>query len=90
MKEAIALHKQGKQIGPVRKKRRTLPSEFSRALAASKQVRAAFEALTPGRQREYADYVTEAKRERTRLGRVEKIIPMILAGKGLNDRYRSP
>ena len=48
----------------------------------------AFDALTPGKQREYAKYVAEAKREETRLSRTKKIMPMIKAGKGLNDRYR--
>ncbi len=43
--------------------------------------------LTKGKQKEYANYITDAKEEKTRLKRMDKIIPMILAGKGLNDRY---
>ena len=49
---------------------------------------AAFENLAPYKKREYAEHLSNAKREETRARRLEKIIPMILAGKGLNDRYR--
>lgn len=64
-----------------------LPEEFAQALRDPK-LRAAFEALTPGRQREYAEHIAEAKREATKQSRLAKITPMILAGSGLNDRYR--
>jgi uncharacterized protein YdeI (YjbR/CyaY-like superfamily) len=40
-------------------------------------------------QREYADYIASAKRADTRQRRIEKILPMIVAGVGLNDKYRS-
>ena len=45
-------------------------------------------ALTPGRQREYNDHVGSAKREATQLARLDKIRPLVLAGKGLHDKYR--
>jgi uncharacterized protein YdeI (YjbR/CyaY-like superfamily) len=45
--------------------------------------------LTPGKQREYAEYITEAKKDETKLKRIEKIIPMIKAGIGLNDKYKN-
>lgn len=48
--------------------------------------RAAFTALTPGRQREYHLHVSSAKQLDTRRSRVEKVAPQILAGKGLRDR----
>ena len=41
-----------------------------------------------GLQREYADYVADAKRDDTKLRRIEKIMPMISAGVGLHDKYR--
>ena len=44
--------------------------------------------MTKGKQREYADYVSDAKLEKTRLRRVEKILPLISSGVGLNDKYR--
>lgn len=50
---------------------------------------AAMQKLTPGRQRDYNVHIGSAKREATRLSRLENIRPMVHAGKGLNDRYRS-
>ena len=44
--------------------------------------------MTKGKQREYAEYIADAKREETKSKRLEKIIPMILANQGLNDKYR--
>ena len=48
----------------------------------------AMDALTPGRQREYNEHIASAKREATQHARLAKILPMVLDGKGLNDRYR--
>jgi len=48
-------------------------------------LKAAFNALTPGRQRGYIIYFSAAKQSKTREARVEKCIPLILNGKGLND-----
>ncbi|MBF0693527.1 MAG: YdeI/OmpD-associated family protein [Flavobacterium sp.] len=48
----------------------------------------AFNSLTPGKQREYIDHLESAKREQTKLDRMEKIKPMILQGIGLNDKYK--
>ena len=47
-----------------------------------------FKALTSGRQKEYIEYIDEAKQEKTKISRIEKIKPMIMEGKGLNDKYR--
>jgi uncharacterized protein YdeI (YjbR/CyaY-like superfamily) len=49
-------------------------------------LKAAFEALTPGRQREYNLHVSEAKQAKTRKTRVDKFVPKILDGKGFRDR----
>ena len=49
-------------------------------------LKAAFEALTPGRRRYYNIHISEAKQSATRAARVEKCVPKILAGKGLQDR----
>jgi len=64
-----------------------LPAELREALQV-KKLSAAFAALSPGKQREYAEYINEAKRAATKQSRLAKITPMILAGVGLNDRYR--
>jgi len=88
LKEAIRLVEDGKQIAPSRAKKLLMPSELDAALKKSKSAAKKFAALTPGRQREYADYISEAKREETKLARVKKILPLIAAGGGLNDKYR--
>lgn len=86
--EAIKNAKAGKEIKPEKKAPLPLPAEYQVEFKKNKSLRAAFEKLTPGKQREYIEYMLEAKTAETRLRRVEKTIPNILAGKGLNDRYR--
>jgi len=49
---------------------------------------AAFELMTQFKQREFCEYIDTAKREKTKHDRVNKIIPMILRGEGLGDKYR--
>ncbi|HTO35862.1 MAG TPA: YdeI/OmpD-associated family protein [Flavobacterium sp.] len=54
-----------------------------------KKLKEAFERLTSGKQKEYSLYINEAKQETTKLKRIEKIIPMILQGVGLHDKYKN-
>ncbi|MCA8958916.1 MAG: YdeI/OmpD-associated family protein [Planctomycetes bacterium] len=89
VKEAVERARAGERVPIDRSKPLILPVELKQALAASPEIEAAFAALTPGRRREYADHVAEAKRDATRQKRVEKILPMIAAGVGLHDRYRN-
>ncbi|MGY3438236.1 MULTISPECIES: YdeI/OmpD-associated family protein [unclassified Marinovum] len=63
-----------------------LPEELATALDADPDLRAAFEALTPGRQRGYVLYISGAKQSKTRAARVEKWTPRILDGLGMHDR----
>ena len=65
-----------------------LPVRFADALAADAALARAFGQLSAGRRREFANYVGEAKRPETRQRRLEKILPLIMAGEGLSDRYR--
>ena len=65
-----------------------MPEELEAALKRNKKAQQQFKALTPGRQREYAEYIALAKRAATRQSRLEKIMPMICDGIGLNDKYR--
>ncbi len=62
-----------------------IPEEFQRKLDEDPALRAAFSALTPGRQRAYLLYFSAPKQSRTRESRIEKCLQPILAGKGLND-----
>ncbi len=88
VKEAIQLVKNGKRIGPVRKKALKIPDELLAAFETDKATARKFAELTPGKQREYADYISDAKRSATKLSRIRKIIPLIRRGVGLNDKYR--
>ncbi|GJM12849.1 MAG: hypothetical protein DHS20C12_12520 [Pseudohongiella sp.] len=88
VKETIANHRAGKKIAPA-KKTLNKPVELEAALKKEKKLKMAFDALTPGKQREYADHISSAKQEKTRLARMEKAAPLILKGIGLNDKYKN-
>lgn len=62
-----------------------VPEEFQEALDENAELRKAFEALTPGRQRGYLLYFSAPKQSKTRVARIEKHWDRILQGKGLND-----
>jgi uncharacterized protein YdeI (YjbR/CyaY-like superfamily) len=83
--EAIEVEKAGLQV--VFKKTEEFPvsEEFQKKLDKNPALKAAFEALTPGRQRAYLLHFSQPKQSKTRESRVEKSIPPILDGKGLND-----
>lgn len=86
--EAIENQKLGKviKISPAKK---VQPSPLIiDALNKNKILKAAFEKLTPGKKREFYTYINDAKRESTKLSRLEKIKPLILKGIGLNDKYK--
>jgi len=80
--ETISLHRMGKEIKPDLKMGIFIPSELSDFFESNSELKKAFSILTPGKQREYA----EAKRDETKQKRIEKIIPMIKVGIGLNDK----
>lgn len=82
--EAIELEKSGARIQAT-KNLPAIPDEFRQIMNKNPKLKKAFEALTPGRQRGYILYFTQAKQTKTRLSRVEKCIPQILMGKGLHD-----
>ena len=88
VKEAIELANAGKKIGPQKKKPIVVPPELKKAFAKNAKAKKGFAALRPGLQREYTDHVASAKREETKQKRIEKILPMMAAGKGLHDKYR--
>jgi uncharacterized protein YdeI (YjbR/CyaY-like superfamily) len=88
MKEAVENMKKGKSITPQKKVPLVIPELYQKAFKKNKALKTAFEKFTPGKQREFVEYVTEPKLEETKVKRVEKTIPMILKGVGLNDKYR--
>lgn len=88
--EAIQNAKDGKEVKPDRSKKEIIiPVELESAFAKADSLKTAFEALTPSKQREYTEHIGGAKQEATRLRRLEKCIPMILEGIGLNDKYKN-
>lgn len=87
LEEAIGNQKAGLVVKPV-KKPLAIPTLLSTALAKDVQLKLAFEQFSPGKQREFADYIQEAKRDQTKQRRLEKIIPMILSGEAPGDKYR--
>ncbi|AXG74649.1 hypothetical protein DVK85_10565 [Flavobacterium arcticum] len=85
--EAIEVEKNGLEIKP-EKKQTVVPEHLQIVLDNSTELNKAFDALSPYKQREYCEYIDSAKREATKLSRIEKCSLMILEGKGLNDKYR--
>jgi uncharacterized protein YdeI (YjbR/CyaY-like superfamily) len=84
IREAIEAEKAGLQI-VFKKNPEPVPEELQKRLNENAALRAAFGALTPGRQRGYILIISAAKQSQTRAARVEKCVPRILKGKGLND-----
>lgn len=90
LNEAISNQKKGIEVKAVKSvKKLVLPIELTSAFSKNKNLEKAFKALTPGRQKEYAEHIASAKQEKTRLSRLEKATPLILDGKGLHDKYKN-
>jgi uncharacterized protein YdeI (YjbR/CyaY-like superfamily) len=83
--EAIETEKAGLKVAFKKPSEFKMAEEFKNKLNESSALKKAFEALTPGRQRAYLLYFSAPKQSKTREARVEKCIPQILKGKGLND-----
>ncbi len=84
IQEAIENEKQGKKWKPEKTGKVQIPSVLGASLQSDRKLNVAFEHLTPFKQKEYAEYIETAKREQTKIERMEKIKPMILQGVGLN------
>jgi uncharacterized protein YdeI (YjbR/CyaY-like superfamily) len=83
--EAIEVDKAGLKVNFKKSSEFNMPEEFQSKLDAMTDLKAAFDALTPGRQRAYLLHFSAPKQSKTREARIEKSIPQILEGKGLND-----
>lgn len=83
--EAVEVEKAGLKVPEREQAELIYPEEFQQKLDEFPLLKAAFEALTPGRQRMYYIHFSEPKQVKTRISRIEKCIPQILAGKGLNE-----
>jgi uncharacterized protein YdeI (YjbR/CyaY-like superfamily) len=85
IQEAIAAEKAGLKVTFKKITEFKVPEELQVKLDANPVLKTAFQTLTPGRQRFYFLHISSAKQSSTRTARVEKCIPQILKGKGLND-----
>ncbi|WP_146651608.1 YdeI/OmpD-associated family protein [Labilithrix luteola] len=85
LREAIAIERAGLKVEFKKTAEFELPEEFESKLAKSAKLKKAFAALTPGRQRAYIFHFSQPKQSKTRAARVEKNIPRILEGLGLDD-----
>ncbi|WP_108247330.1 YdeI/OmpD-associated family protein [Muricauda brasiliensis] len=83
--EALEVNEQGKKVTYKNIRDYEVPEEFQERLDADADLKEAFEALTPGRQKGYLLYFAGAKQSKTRVSRVEKYIPKILKGLGFHD-----
>jgi uncharacterized protein YdeI (YjbR/CyaY-like superfamily) len=83
--EAIEVEKAGLKVKLKKTSDFKMPEEFRNKLNKNAALKKAFNALTPGRQRAYIFHFSQPKQSKTRESRVEKYIPQIMEGKGLND-----
>jgi uncharacterized protein YdeI (YjbR/CyaY-like superfamily) len=89
IEQTIENHKKGIRIKVDRKSKVVeLPEILIQSLEQDKRLSDHFARLSHGAQREYAEYICSAKKEKTKSGRLNKIIPMISMNKGLNDKYK--
>src|SRR5690606_27827644 len=82
IEEAIQTVIDGKEIKTGKTAPKKVEGILKQAFDKDKNLKAAFDKLTPGKQKEYIVHIEEAKQEKTKLARLEKITPMILGGKG--------
>ena len=83
--EAIEAERAGLKVKLKKTSEFKIPEEFQKRLDKSTALKKAFDALTPGRERAYIFYFSQAKQSKTREARVEKYLKQILNGKGIDD-----
>jgi uncharacterized protein YdeI (YjbR/CyaY-like superfamily) len=84
--EAIEVERAGLEVVYKKTTEFNMPEEFQKTLDENTNLKEAFEALTPGRQRGYLLHFSQPKQSKTRVSRIEKCIPKIMEGKGWNER----
>ena len=90
VKEAIENQRSGKEIKPEKSSKETIiPIELQEVLNQDSKLKTNFLNLSPYKQREYGEYIISAKRDATKQTRLDKIVPMINDGVGLNDKYKN-
>lgn len=87
LNEAIEIEKSGLAIAP-KKKEVIIPEHLQQLLDSDNNLTDNFNNFSPYKQKEFCEFIAEAKQEKTKIARLGKIKPMILSGIGLNDKYR--
>ena len=88
IKEAIEIEEKGLVI-PKEKKETIIPELLQNELDRNSELNDKFNTFSPYKQREFIEYIITAKQEKTQISRLQKVILMILEGRGLNDKYRA-
>ncbi len=83
--EAIEVEKAGLKVALKKVEEYKVPEEFQKRLQKNSSLKKAFQSLTPGRQRAYLLHFSQAKQSTTREARIDKWIPAIMKGKGMNE-----
>ncbi|HEY8023534.1 MAG TPA: DUF1801 domain-containing protein [Burkholderiaceae bacterium] len=86
IREAMAVQKAGLKVEMKKTEEFAMPEELQNKFDEDRAFKKAFEKLTPGRQRAYILHYAGAKQPATRVSRIEKSMPLIFEGLGLNDR----
>lgn len=89
IQEAVQNEEEGKVWKPQKSKQIEISELILNVLNDNKKLKEAFEKLPPYKQKEYIEHIDSAKRGETKAARLDKIKPMILAGIGLNDKYKN-
>lgn len=84
--EAIEVEKAGLEVKMKKTSEFDIPEELQKKFKENPDLENAFNALTPGRQRGYLLYFSQAKQSKTRESRIERSLPYIFDGKGYNER----
>lgn len=82
--EAVEIEERGEKV-EIKKEATPIPEEFQTKLNENPELKSAFESLTPGRQRAYLFHFSAPKQSKTRESRIQKSIPNILDGRGMNE-----
>jgi len=83
--EAIQIEESGKKVELKKPSEYAIPEELQTKLDENGDLKAAFEALTPGRRKSYIFHISSAKQSKTKAARADKCVPMILRGRGFNE-----
>lgn len=88
IQEAIENQKLGKIVKPTKTKEVKISPEIEQVFNVDPDFEKGFKALSLSKQKDYIEHIDSAKRQTTKESRLTKIIPMIIRGEGLNDKYK--